>query len=192
MSKIWSAMIMLSIGVSFFIGDNGKVLPIITNSCASSIESILVITGTMCFWSGVFNILQHTKIINIISSFLKPIISLLFGNNLTNQELDKIALNMTSNLIGIGNAATVYGIKAIEEMQRNNKNKDSANENIALFVLINTASIQLIPTNIISLRMAYGSQDPNWVILPNLIASLVSLIIGIIVVKIIYRMKRKC
>ena len=192
MSKIWGAILIISIGFSFFTGTQEGILGIITQASYKSIENILVITGMTCFWAGIFNILKETKVISVISKVLKPLIIKIFPEKLTNTELDNISLNMASNLIGVGNAATVYAVKTIEEMQKNNINKKQITANMELFVLINTASIQLIPTNMLSLRLLYGSNNPNLIIFPNLIISILSLVGGIIALKFINLVKIKC
>lgn len=192
MSKIWCAILLLAISFSFFTGTQEGILGIITQASYNSMENILVIAGMTCFWAGIFNILRHTKIIKIVSRLLKPIILKLFKGDLTGKELENISLNMASNLIGVGNAATVYAVKSIEEMQKRNENPKCITENMSLFVLINTASIQLIPTNMLSLRLMYGSTNANVIILPNLVISILSLVIGVITLKIINKVKRKC
>lgn len=192
MSKIWGAIIAMSLGISFFVGTTEGILGIITKASATSIENIILIAGMTCFWAGIFNILEHTKCIRLISLAMTPVIGRVFGNTLTKKEQEVVSLNMTSNLIGAGNAATVYAVNAVQEMQKSNDNKKKASYKMSLFVLINTASIQLIPTNIISLRMVYGSNLPNAVVIPNLVISIVSLIIGIVTFKILVRVKRRC
>ena len=187
MSKIWSGIIILSITISFFTQSTQEVVEIITNSSIKSVENILVIAGTTCFWAGMFNIFSKTKFIKNISQILKPIINKAFRSSLNDAELETVSLNITSNLIGVGNAATVYAVKAMEEMQKSNSNKKKASKKMSLFVLINTASIQLIPTSIVSYRMIYNSKNPNLVVLPNLVISFVSLIAGVLVYSLIER-----
>lgn len=192
MSKIWSSIIILSIAFSFITGTTDGVVGIITRSSMSSIETILTIAGMTCFWSGMFNIFSKTRCIKVASKLLNPVISKMFGNILNEKELENVSLNITSNVIGVGNAATVYGVKAMEEMQKNNENKKEPSYNMSLFAVINTASVQLIPTNIISYRILYNSNNPNMIIIPNVIISFVSLLAGVVTYKLIERRKRKC
>lgn len=192
MSKIWSSIIILSIAISLFAGNANEVLKIITKSSMNSVETLFTIAGMTCFWSGMFNIFSKTKCIKVVSKLLKPVIDKIFGNTLSDKELENVSLNITSNIIGIGNAATVYGIKAMEEMQKNNPNKKVPSYNMSLFTVINTASIQLVPTSIITYRMLYNSARPNMVIIPNIIISLVSLIVGIIIYKLIESRNKRC
>lgn len=192
MSKIWSSIIILSIAISLFAGNANEVLKIITKSSMNSVETLFTIAGMTCFWSGMFNIFSKTKCIKVVSKLLKPVIDKIFGNTLSDKELENVSLNITSNIIGIGNAATVYGIKAMEEMQKNNPNKKVPSYNMSLFTVINTASIQLVPTSIITYRMLYNSARPNMVIIPNIVISLVSLIVGIIIYKLIESRNKRC
>lgn len=191
MSKIWSIIIILSITISFFLGSTGGVLEIITKASMNSVETLLTITGMTCFWTGMFNIFSKTKCIKAVSKLLNPIINKIFGGTLSQKELEYVSLNITSNVIGVGNAATVYGVKAMEEMQKNNLNKKEASYNMCLFAVINTASVQLIPTSIISYRLLYASANPNMIIIPNLVISLASLSVGIGVYKLIEGGKKK-
>ena len=94
-------------------------------------------------------------------------------------------MNIASNVLGVGNAATVNGIKAMEELQKGNQIKELPNDNIATFVLLNTASVQLIPTSMIALRALYGSQNPSSIIYPVWIVTFIALIVGIISIKIL-------
>lgn len=192
MSKIWSSIIILSIAISFFAESTDGVIGIITKSSMSSIETLLTIAGMTCFWSGMFNIFSKTKCVKIVSKILNPVINKIFGNTLSAKELENVSLNITSNVIGVGNAATVYGVKAMEEMQKNNKDKNIATRNMSLFAVINTASVQLIPTTIISYRILYNSVNPNMVIIPNIVISFASLAVGIGVYKLVEGDKKKC
>lgn len=192
MSKIWSSIIILSIAISFFIGSTDGVIGIITKSSISSIETLFTIAGMTCFWSGMFSIFSKTKCIKVVSKLLNPIINKVFKGSLDAQELENVSLNITSNIIGVGNAATVYAVKAMEEMQKNNSSKYEPSYNMSLFAIINTASVQLIPTSIISYRILYNSNTPNMIIIPNLIISFLSLAIGIITYNLIESRKKKC
>lgn len=162
MSIIWSFMIMLAIIFAFITGSADKLIEHITKASTNSIENIITLSGMLCFWTGIFNILKHTPLIDKLSNFVKPIISKLLKKDEINDEIMKdVALNITSNAIGVGNAATVFGINATKKMQEKNKNKKRPNDSMTTFILLNTASIQLVPTTIISLRAVYGSNNPG-------------------------------
>ena len=186
MSYIWSFIIILSIIFSFLTGASNDIVENITDASMSSVENILTLAAMLCFWSGVLNILKNTSLMSKLSNIIKPIVKKLFKKEEVNDEImDDIALNITSNIIGVGNAASIYSVKAVTKMQELNKNKDKPNNSMTTFILLNTASIQLIPTTILSLRAVYGSEHPIKIILPIWIVSITALIAGIIAIKIL-------
>ena len=188
MSIIWSCMIILAIIFAFFTGSADKLIEYVTKASANSIENIMTLTGMLCFWAGIFNILKNTPVIDKLANFIKPITSKLFKKDEIDDEImQDVALNVTSNAMGVGNAATVFGISATKKMQAKNKNKEKANDSMTAFILLNTASIQLIPTTIISLRTIYGSDNPGEIILAVWIISIAALATGIISIKILNR-----
>lgn len=184
-SKIWSAIIIITVLFILVNGGGNDILKIITSSSYKAVENTLIILSTMCFWSGMFNILKNTKLLEYISKILKPIIYFLFGNDISAESMENISLNMSANLIGVGNAGTMYAIKSMESLQKENTKPDSLSNKMMLLLFINTTSIQLIPTNIISYRMLYGSAAPDAIIIPNLIISFGACLIGIVLIKIL-------
>ena len=188
MSIIWSFMIMSAIIFTFFTGSADNLIEYITKATSNSIENIMTLAGMLCFWTGIFNILKHTPIIDKLSNLVKPLMSkLLKKDEIDDEIMQDVALNVTSNAIGVGNAATAFGIGATKKMQAKNKNKQKANDSMTAFILLNTASIQLIPTTIISLRAIYGSDNPGRVIVAVWIVSVAALVIGLIAIKILNR-----
>lgn len=186
MSIIWSIMIIIAVVFTFFNGNADTLIEYVTQASANSIENIITLAGMLCFWTGIFNILKHTPIIEKMANFVKPITSKLFKKDEVDDEImQDVALNVTSNAIGVGNAATVFGINATKKMQAKNKNKDKPNDSMTAFILLNTASIQLIPTTIISLRSMYGSENPGGIILAVWIVTILALISGITAIKIL-------
>ena len=188
MSLIWSFMIILAIVFSFFTGSADKLIEYVTKASTNSIENIMTLAGMLCFWTGVFNILKHTPAIGKLANFVKPIMSKLFKSDEIDADImQDVALNVTSNALGVGNAATAFGISATKKMQEKNKNKEKANDSMTAFILLNTASIQLIPTTMISLRAIYGSEKPGEIILAVWVISIAALFAGIISIKILNR-----
>lgn len=186
MSIIWSVIIIISLIYGMFFGSSENLMEIITNASMSSIENIITLTGMLCFWSGIFNILKNTKIITKLSKVIKPITSKLFKKEeITDEIMEDVALNVTSNAIGVGNAATAFSVSAISKMQKINKNKEKPNDSMTAFILLNTASIQIIPTSIISLRILYKSVAPTEILIPVWIVTITGLFVGIIAIKIL-------
>lgn len=186
MSKIWGFMIGVSMFIALILGNVDIVINSIMESSKNSVENILELAGMMCFWGGIFNIFEHSDISSKISGMFSKIISKLFKKDeVTKEASEYINMNISMNVIGIGNAATVNGIKAMEKMQETNLIKDTPNDSMTTFVLLNTASLQLIPTNMIALRAMYNSSDPTAIVIPIWIVTLVSLIFGIVSIKIL-------
>jgi len=186
MSKIWSFMIIASIVVAFIWGNIQEVPNIIMDSSVNATENIVKLIGMTCFWSGMFNILQKTSLIEKLSKLITRCIKGMFKKEEVNEKaMENISLNMTCDMLGVGNAATVYGLKAIEELNKENSEKDRANDSIIMFVILNAASIQLIPTGMITLRAMYNSQNPVEIVPWVWLVTVVALLVGIISCKVL-------
>ena len=186
MSKIWAFMILTSIIIAAFCGETSNIADIIMNSSADATQNMLKLIGMTCFWSGIFNILQKTSLIEKLSKGVTKCIKGLFNKEEVNDKaMENISLNMTCDMLGVGNAATVYGLKAIEELNKENKEKDRANDSIIMFVILNAASIQIIPTGMITLRAMYNSKAPTAIVPYVWIVTIISLITGIIACKLL-------
>lgn len=188
MSKVWSFMLIFSVVVALATGNVASVLDSVMSSGKSAVENVLQLVGMMCFWSGIFNIFEKTSAIKKFSKVFSVFVSKLFKKEEVNEKASEyISMNICSNVIGIGNAATLNGIRSMEEMQKINKKKDTPNNSMATFILINTASIQLIPTNMIAMRSMYGSTNASSIIVPIWIVTAIALVIGVISIKILNR-----
>lgn len=188
MCIIWSAICIICIVYACVCLEPGIILESITNSSRGAIENIFVIASMLIFWSGIFNILSNTNILSKISNKLYSLISFLFNNSeVTSKAKEYISLNIASNILGIGNAATVNSLKGIEELQKSNTNKEKLNKSMVTFIILNTASLQVIPTSIISLRMLYGSSNPTKIIIPVILVSVISLAVALISLNVLWR-----
>ena len=186
MSKIWSFMLVISIIIAFSIGVPDTIVNSIMDSSKNAIENVITLASMMCFWSGIFNIFEKTNASKKFSKVFGFLFKGLFDKNkLSSKAQEYISMNVSTNILGIGNASTINGIKAMEEMQKSNELKDSPSDNMAIFVLLNTASLQLIPTNMIAMRASFGSQNPASIVIPIWIVTALSLIAGIISIKIL-------
>lgn len=191
MSKIWTFMIASSMIISLLIGNPGNIISNIMEYSKISIENVIELTGMMCFWSGIFNIFENTSAIGKFCNVFNKFVFRLFDNKkLSEKAKEYMCLNIVTNVLGIGNAATINGINAMKEMQKNNECSDIPSDNMTTFVLINTASLQLIPTNMIALRAMYGSTNPSAIIIPVWVITFLSLIVGIISIKLLNKKMR--
>ena len=186
MSKIWGTLFITCIAVAIISGNSGVVIDSIVNSGKDTVENVLTLTGMMCFWSGIFKIFENTSFVKSFSRFFSKIVNLIFDKKTMKEKTKEyISFNIVSNIVGIGNASTINGIKAIENLQEENKIKEIPSDNMTTFVLLNTASIQLIPTSIIALRSLYGSTNPSSIVIPIWIVTCISLFFGILSIKIL-------
>ena len=185
LNLIWCFFIIISIIYSIIVGSYESVNNSIFEAMETTVSLIISLFGSMCFWNGIMNIVKNTTMIDKIKFLINPIIKRLFKDIDESSETYKnISMNFTSNLLGLGNSATPCGLKAIEEMQKENKYKDKLTNNQLLFILINTASIQLIPTTIISIRTSLHSKNPSIIILSVLFSSIITFLTMISITKI--------
>lgn len=192
LNKIWGIFIIISISYGFVSGNIEYVNNSLFESIKTTTSFIIELTGNLCFWNGIINILKNTSLINKIKKIIRPIINMIFPEiKEKDEEYEDISTNIISNLIGIGNAATTSGISAMKKMQNKNLHKNKLTPTMIKFILINTASIQLIPTTLISIRTSLGSNRPSCIILAIWFSSIVSFISIIIISKIYLRFFKK-
>lgn len=189
---LWPVFIILSFMYAIITGKVNEVNNGIFEALKNAVELSITFLGTIGLWNGVMEIAKNTTLINKLTNILKPIIKRLFpelrNNKKANQE---ISINIIANILGLGNAATPLGIKAMKTMQEDNERKDELSNSMMMFILLNTASLQLIPTNVIAIRTSLGSKDPTSIIIPVWISSIVAAIIGILFVKLLIKKGKK-
>ena len=189
---LWPVFIILSFVYAIITGKVNEVNNGIFEALENAVELSITFLGTISLWNGIMEIAKNTTLINKLTNMLRPVIRRLFpelkNNEKANQE---ISINMIANILGLGNAATPLGIKAMKTMQEDNERKDELSNSMMMFILLNTASLQLIPTNVIAIRTSLGSQNPTSIIIPVWISSIVAAIVGILFVKILIKKGRK-
>ena len=186
---IWPLFIVISFIYAFFSGNTEQVSNGIFESLTDVVNLSLTFLGTMCLWNGIMEIAKKTTLIKKLTSFLKPLIKFLFPELTKNEKAkEEISMNIIANVLGLGNAATPLGLKAMKTMQKENKDKTTLSNSMAMFILINTASIQLIPTNVIAIRNSLNSTAPTQIIFPVWIATIVAAISSIMAAKVFIKM----
>lgn len=185
---IWFIMIFLGLIVGIVTGNGEGISNAIIGSIDSTVKFIINLVGLMCFWCGVMKVAEKSGFTEKLAKLMKPILKLIFKEAAKDEKaLGAIVMNITANMMGLGNAATPFGIKAMEEMDRLNNEKGRASNDMALFLVLNAACIQLVPSTIISIRAAVGSTNPGVIILPSIISTAVAAIVGVICCKIMQR-----
>ena len=157
-----------------------------------SIDIILSLIPLMCLWLGIMNIAIESGLLNKMTSFFKPILKIIFPDlKREEKSLSLISSNIVMNMLGLGNAATPFGLKAMKELQKINKNKEVASRSMITLLVINTASVTIIPTTVISLRMLNKAKDPNDILLVSIITTFLSCFIGLLIDRLFYIRRKK-
>lgn len=192
MNTILVLIIVASVVFSVVSGRIDEMSNAVLSGSGEAVSLVIKIAGGLCFWSGIMNLIKKTGISDFISRVISPFIKLVFPKlNLKSDAAKYISMNVTANLLGLGNAATPLGLKAMSELQKMNNNKKVASDYMVTFVVINSASIQLIPTTLSVLRSSFGSKNPMDILPCVLICSVVSLSLGVLVSKIIPIINRR-
>ncbi|MBS5986317.1 nucleoside recognition domain-containing protein [Clostridium sp.] len=185
---IWFILIFFGILVAIFTGNGAEISTTIVGSADNTVKFIIGLVGIMCFWCGVMKIAEKSGLTQKLARLMKPLLKFLFKDAGKDEKaLGAIVMNLTANMMGLSNAATPFGIKAMEEMDRLNPNKGRASNDMALFLVMNAACIQLVPSTIISIRAAAGSLNPGAIILPAILSTASAAIVGVICCKILQR-----
>lgn len=185
---IWPIFIAISFIYALMSGNIEQVSNGLFDSASSAVELTLTFFGTICLWNGIMKIAKETTLMSKLTKMLKPVIKFLFPELKHNEQAkEEISMNMVANLLGLGNAATPLGLKAMETMQKDNPKKDTLTNSMAMFIVLNTASLQLIPTNVIAIRSSLGSNAPSSIILQVWIATVIAAFVGITATKILMK-----
>lgn len=185
---IWPIFIIISYIYAIFTGKVNEINNSVFESCESAVKLTITFLGTMCLWSGIMQIAKKTTLIDKLTNFLNPVMKILFPEIQKQNPVHKeISMNMVANILGLGNAATPLGLKAMKTMQNENPKKDTLTNSMAMFIIINTASIQIIPTTVIAIRSSLGSINPTSIIIPVWGATICAAIAGVTAAKILMK-----
>jgi spore maturation protein A len=161
------------------------------DGAGAAVTLAIGLIGVMSLWLGLLKIAEKAGLVEKLSRVARPIFRPLFRDIPDGHPaISAMLLNIAANMLGLGNAATPFGIKAMEELEKLNPNPGTATNSQALFVAINTASLQLVPTTVIALRASAHSRDPAEILLPTVAATFCSLIVAIVVAKTLEKLWR--
>ena len=188
LNYIWFGLIFVSVVVGTITGRIDEVTEAAISMSKTSVEIAIGLIGIMALWLGIMKIAEDSGLIQLIAKALRPITIRLFPDVPSNHPaIGSIVLNMAANMLGLGNAATPLGLKAMKELQELNKRKDTATDAMCTFLAINTSSVQIIlPATVVGLMGAAANQ----IFITTIIATGLSTIAAIISVKILAKMKR--
>ena len=180
MSWIWFFLMAASLAASLITGSFSQMTAALFRGADSAVTLVLSLAGILCFWSGVIRVLEETGISDHLAALLSPLLRRIFPQSMQDKEAaSALAGNVTANLLGLGNAATPLGLRAVQRMQERSSSPNASNDMCRL-VVMNTASIQLIPTTVAAVRSTLGAENP-FAILPAVwITSICSVVVGLL------------
>ncbi len=181
MNIIWFLLISVSIIFAIINNKLEEFTKAIFDGAKDAVEISLFLLGIVSLWLGITKIIENSGLVDKLTKFFQPVIKKFFKTLPDNHpSISSITLNFLANIFGLGNAATPLGIKAMQELQSLNKDKDTVSFEMMLFLVINTASIQLIPFTVVGILSTFGSKNPTFIVLPTIIATVISALIAVI------------
>ena len=192
MNKIWCFIICVSIVFSMIFGTIDEVNSSIFNQMENATNYIISITFLMGFWSGINNIILHTIIKEYFKKIFKPIYKVVYKRNFTDDVLEYMSINTFGNLFGLGNAATISGLRVIDKLEEIDKkeNRKELSDEIILFTVMNTASIQILPITVLNIRHNLCAKNVSNVILYIWFISIISFLFLIIITKVYLKVRK--
>ncbi len=192
LNYIWIFMILFSFICAVFNGTMSQLSSAILESCSDAVSLCIKLLGSMCLWCGIMNVAEKSGLCDCFAKMLSPILKKLFPDSKNDNSIMKaVSMNVAANVLGLGNAATPLGIRAVKEMNRLNPDKQSATLDMMTFVVINTAALKIVPSTVATLRSAAGAENPMDIILCVWVSSAFALASAVVSVKLFGRFSRK-
>lgn len=180
LNAIWLGLVVIGVAVAGFKGQVGTVATAATEAARAALDTAIGLAGVMALWMGLMRIAEQSGLMTVLARLISPITRWLFpGMPKDHPALGAIAMNVSANLLGLGNAATPLGLKAMQELQSLNPEKDTASTAMITFLVLNTSSVTLVPGTLVALRAAAGSRSPADIVVPTLVATLASAFVGL-------------
>lgn len=191
MNVIWVVLLSVSIVFAACTGRLDALTHAMFDGAKAAVEVSLFLLGIVSLWLGITKIIEDSGLIHRIAHMFKPLVTRLFaGVPADHPAITSITLNMLANFFGLGNAATPLGIKAMQDLQTLNSDKDAITWEMMLFIVLNTASIQLIPFTVVGILSDFGSTNPSAVVLPTITATVISALTALGVLLLFRRLKK--
>lgn len=192
MNKIWGVFIIVGILFSLFSGNVEVINNEIINYPSEILEIFLSMLPLMVIWSGIMNIAKDAKLLDKIANFMMPLFRIIFPDIPKGHEsLGYIASNLTINMLGIHNASTPFGLKAMKSLNELNKDKKVATRSMITFLVLNTSGVTIIATDIIAIRSMYGAVSPTMILSTTITATIITTVFGLVIDRILYKFWRK-
>lgn len=189
MNYIWGLMLIFGIAFAAAHEELAAFSDGMMASCTKAIYFVIGLAGIMAVWSGLMNIAKESGLMDAFANLVKPLLRYLFPNEKNQETMAVMLMSFTANIFGAGNSATVFSIRTMEKLDIENGGRSSASNTMCMFMAVNMSMLQLVPITIIKIRSDAGSLDPGSIILPSIIAGIISMIVSIFVCK-VYERKR--
>jgi spore maturation protein A len=191
MNVIWLILIAVSVITAVFTGRLEELTKAIFDGAKTAVEISLYLLGIVSLWLGITKIIEDSGLIHRISHLFRPLITRLFKTIPDDHPaISSITLNMLANLFGLGNAATPLGIKAMQDLQTLNGEKDTLSFEMMLFIVVNTASVQLLPFTVVGILSSFGAVNASGIVLPTICATVISAVIALCILFLFRRFAR--
>ena len=188
LNYIWFGLMAIALIVAAFNGTGEAVTKGAIDSAKTAVEIAIGLVGIMTLWLGIMRVAEAAGLVALLGRAMRPLIKLLFPEVPREHPANgAIVMSIAANMLGLNNAATPFGIKAMEELQTLNDDKDTATNPMVTFMAINTAGVQLIPSTMIGVLAAAGSQSPTAIIAPGIVATGIGTVAAIIACKVLQR-----
>jgi len=190
MNYIWAGMLLIGIIFATFRGILDTFSHNLLESCNRGVFFVLGLTGIMATWSGLMNVANKSGLIDIFAKFVSPAMKFLFPGKLKKETIAMMLMSFSTNLFGAGNSATVFSLKSMAMLDSENGGSPVASDAMCMFMAVNMSMVQIVPVTIIKILTDSGSSNPEGIIIPSIIAGLVSMAASILVCKFYERAKK--
>lgn len=190
MNKLWAFFIIIGILFSIVTGNMEVINKEIIEYPKEIFDIFLSMLPLMVIWSGIMNIAKDAGVLKKISNLMSPIFRIIFPDIPKGHEsLDYIASNLTINMLGIHNASTPFGLKAMKSLNELNKNKDEASRSMITFLVLNTSGVTIIATDILAIRSMYGAFNPSDILIVTVLGTIATTVVALVLDRIFYNLK---
>lgn len=192
LNYIWCTMMIIGVLAGILTGNSQSVTNAVIDGGKDAVNLALTMAGVVAVWTGILRVGEKAGAIDAITHRIQPLMNFLFPEIKNNKKAKNyIATNLVANFLGLGWAATPAGLLAMKELHKASKYSDTASDSMCMFMIINMSSVQLITINIIAYRMQYGSLNPSEVVVPGILATIVSTLVAVVFAKIMAKRPKK-
>ncbi|MBQ4611220.1 MAG: nucleoside recognition protein [Clostridia bacterium] len=187
MNWLWGILIAAGMAGYALMGDPAGAVDAMMSGAGEAVSLCLSLCGTFMLWMGLMNVAREAGLIDKLGRVMEPVLRRLMPDS--PGAIAPVTLNLSANFFGLGSAATPFGLEAMKEMQKHNPNKAVATDDMCMFIALNSSAIELLPTGVLAMRAASGSQDVYSIVLPTFIASVISAAAAVFMCRLLAKLK---